>query len=177
MRASGYELKVPKGTAATLEARLTDSEPTERTALNWYTVRSGESLLTIARKLRVSKADLAEANYLSATARVAPGQRLVIPRAPASLLAARPDRPVPLAESRQIAPASDFASNAPETGPSPQARLIYKVKRGDTLGSIANLFKTSVASLRKWNGLRTSHIAPGDRLTIFSSVTRTAQNR
>ncbi len=56
---------------------------------------------------------------------------------------------------------------APVPGQSPQARLIYRVKRGDTLASIASLFKTSVASLRKWNGLHTSNIAPGDRLTIL----------
>ena len=32
---------------------------------NWHTVRPGETLATIARKLRVNRADLAEANYLS----------------------------------------------------------------------------------------------------------------
>jgi hypothetical protein len=37
-------------------------------------VKSGETLLTIARKLRVSRGDLAEANYLSVKARVRPGR-------------------------------------------------------------------------------------------------------
>jgi len=177
VRASGYELKVPTGTAGDLQNRLADSDASDRTALNWYVVKPGDSLLTVARKLRVSRADLAEANYLTVTSRVAAGQRLIIPRAPATLLAARPDRPVPLAESRQVATASDFAVNAPDAGQSPQARLIYRVKRGDTLSSIAALFKTTVASLRKWNSLGTSHIAPGDRLTIFRAASRTAQNR
>jgi membrane-bound lytic murein transglycosylase D len=170
VRASGYELKVPKGTADDLRSRLDESEPSERTALNWYVVRPGESLGTVARKLRVSRTDLAEANYVSVRAPIRTGQKLVIPRAPASLMAARPDRPVPVAESRQVAPAANLAAATAATPtPSPQTRLVYRVKRGDTLASIANLFKTSVASLRKWNGLRTSHIVPGDRLTIFKA--------
>jgi membrane-bound lytic murein transglycosylase D len=167
VRASGYELKVPKGSAGALEARLADSDPSERTALNWYVVRRGESLTTIARKLAVKKTDLAEANYLSVKSRVLPGQRLVIPRAPTTLLAAQPSRPVPVAESLPLASASDLAIDTPDAQESPETRLIYRVKRGDTLSSIASLFKTSVASLRRWNGLRTTRISVGDRLTIF----------
>jgi len=168
VRASGYALKVPTGTAGDLRSRLDDSEPSERAALNWYVVKPGDSLLTVARKLRVSRTDLAEANYIGVRTPIWPGQKLVIPRPPASLLAARPERPVPVAESRQVAPAENLATATAATpAPSPQTRLTYRVKRGDTLASIADLFKTSVASLRKWNGLHTSHIAPGDRLTIF----------
>ena len=170
VRASGYALKVPRGTAGDLRSRLEESEPSERTALNWYVVRPGESLVTVARKLRVSRTDLAEANYIGVRAPIRPGQKLVIPRAPGTLMAARPDRPVPVAESRQVASAENLAAATAATPtPSPQTRLVYRVKRGDTLASIANLFKTSVASLRKWNGLNTSHIVPGDRLTIFKA--------
>ena len=43
-------------------------------SLKWYTVKHGDTLPTIARKLNVSKADLAEANYLSGNARVTPGR-------------------------------------------------------------------------------------------------------
>ena len=44
--------------------------PTALAPLNWHVVKRGETLLTIARKLKVSRADLAEANYLSTRARV-----------------------------------------------------------------------------------------------------------
>jgi membrane-bound lytic murein transglycosylase D len=178
VRASGYELKVPKGAAPTLEARLAESDPAERASLNWYTAKRGETLTTIARKLAVKKTDLAEANYLSVKARVLPGQRLIIPRAPTTLLAAQPSRPVPVAESRQVASAEDLAIETPDAHETPgTSRLVYRVKRGDTLGSIANLFKTTVASLRRWNGLRTNRIAIGDRLTIIRSASTSARNR
>jgi len=45
-------------------------------------------------------------------------------------------------------------------------KVSYEVKRGDTLASIARLYKTTVASLRKWNPL-----LPGDRLTAGQHLT------
>jgi membrane-bound lytic murein transglycosylase D len=168
VRADGYELRVPTGSGDLLLARLERSAPDDRTALNWYAVRRGETLGTIAQKLKVSRADLAEANYLSPQARVTPGQRLVIPRAPAVLMAARPDRPVPVTESRRALRDTEAVSDAPNARRSEHVRLIYEVKQGDTLSSIARLFQTTVASLRMWNQLSSTRINAGDRLTIFT---------
>jgi membrane-bound lytic murein transglycosylase D len=176
LRSSEYELKVPHGSAALLQARLEIAPPGDRAALNWYTVRRGESLTTVARKLRVSKTELAAANYLSTRARITTGQKLVIPRPPAVLMAAQPKRSAPVAESRRAA-ADARPQGAPTASQSGDARLIYRVKRGDTLSSIARLFKTSVASLRLWNQLRSNTINVGDRLTIFTSAGRTASAR
>jgi membrane-bound lytic murein transglycosylase D len=174
VRADAYTLNVPEGTAERVTSRLEWVPPAERAALNWYTVRRGESLQTIARKLRVSRGELAAANYLSVRAPVRAGQQLVIPRAPATLMAARPDRPVPLAESRRVAASGALVSDAPSARQSKDARLIYQVKRGDTLSSIARVFQTSVASLRRWNHLAGNHISVGDRLLIFTSGGRRA---
>ena len=76
----------------------------EFTALQWHTVERGETLQSVANKLKVRRTDLAEANYLSAKARVKPGQRLVIPRAPTTLLAAQADRPEPVVAKAAPAP-------------------------------------------------------------------------
>jgi membrane-bound lytic murein transglycosylase D len=170
VRSGTYALNVPEGTADAIQSRVERMLPAERTALNWYTVRPGESLQTVARKLRVSRTDLAQANYLATISRLRPGQQLVIPRPPATLMAARPDRPVPLAESRRVAGSAGLVADAPSAAQSKDARLIYQVKRGDTLSSIARVFRTSVASLRLWNHLASSHVSPGDRLMIFTKV-------
>ena len=69
-----YELKVPAGTAEQCHRAAGRSADGDLASLKWYTVKRGETLPLIAKKLRVSKADLAEANYLPATARVAPGR-------------------------------------------------------------------------------------------------------
>ncbi len=171
VKSSDYTLNVPEGTAATVNARVQHMPPAEGTALNWYTVRSGDSLQTIARKLRVSRTDLAEANYLRTAAPVRPGQRLVIPRPPATLMAARPDRPVPVAESRRVAAGAGL-TGAPSAAQSKDARLIYEVKQGDTLSSIARGFRTTVAALRSWNHLASSRVSAGDRLMILTPASR-----
>ena len=159
-----YEVKVPVGTADRLATRLASAPTSDLGALNWYTVKSGETLTTVARKLRVARVDLAEANHLSVRSRIRPGQDLIIPRAPATLMAARADRPAPATvASRAISgPAAvSTGGRAAENRP-----VTYRVKRGDTLSSIARLFDTTVARLRSLNRLRTNHLAVGDRLTV-----------
>jgi membrane-bound lytic murein transglycosylase D len=94
---------------------------------------------------------------------------LIIPRAPALLLASLPDSDVPAVERRPTADVAAISNPAPEAAPATAASLTYRVKRGDTLFSIAKLFRTSVASLKTWNGLRTNSIKVGQRLTIFTS--------
>jgi membrane-bound lytic murein transglycosylase D len=160
-----YEVKVPVGTAEKLSARLASSPSSDLGALNWYTVKRGETLAAVARKLRVSRADLAEANHLGVSSRIRPGQDLIIPRAPATLLAARTDRPAPATvASRAISGPAPVAAAVASSGES--RPVTYRVKRGDTLFSIARLFDTTVAKLRSLNRLTSNRIAVGDRLTV-----------
>ena len=165
-----YELKVPVGAADVLRVRLEDADAGDMAALQWYTVRRGETLQSIARRLGVSRANLAEANYLSVRARVSAGQKLIIPAAPTLLLAASADRPVPVAASRSVVPPDAVPATAPasEEG-SNRIRLVYQVRRGDTLSSVARLFRTSVAAIKRWNGLRSDRLKTGSRLTVFAA--------
>ena len=119
--------------------------------MKWYTVKRGETLLNVSRKFGVSRAELAEANNLKVKAAVHAGQELIIPRAPTTMVAARAERAAPKAvASRSLASSAE----APEGARSTQARPItYRVKRGDTLSSIAELFDTTVAKIKSWNRL------------------------
>jgi membrane-bound lytic murein transglycosylase D len=165
-----YEVKVPIGTAGRLNARLAEASPADFTALKWYTVRKGETLLMVARKFGVSRNDVAEANNLSVKVRLRPGQDLIIPRAPATLLAARTERTAPTeVASRSLASAAQ--TPAPAKGQQ-VTQITYRVRRGDTLFSIAQLFDTTVARIKSWNGLRGNTIAPGARLKILANRTR-----
>ena len=157
-----FELKVPAGTGDRFESRLADATPADLNALKWYTVKSGETLSTIARKLGVSRTDLAEANSLSVKSRVRGGQELIIPRAPATLLASRTERTAPAELASR--PVSGNAT-IPDA-PAHSRTIVYKVKRGDTLFSIAELFDTTVAKLKTWNQLHTNALAIGTRLKI-----------
>jgi len=169
VRYPDYQLKVPRGTGEALAAKLSDNGDVQMASLKWHTVKKGETLNTIARKLRVSRTDLAEANYLSSKARVQPGQNLIIPVEPSALLAGRPDRPAAVTASRPVVPAGTVVAEA--TSPE-RVRIVYQVKRGDTLSSVARLFKTTVASLKLWNHLRTDQLVAGARLTVFKAKPR-----
>jgi membrane-bound lytic murein transglycosylase D len=163
---SEYELKVPVGTAGLLTGRLATATTSDLGALKWYTVRRGETLATIARKFRVSRVDLAEANNLSASSRLRASQNLIIPVYPTTLLAARTERTAPSAvASRSISGPASIAEV--ERAPSPRP-VTYRVKRGDTLFSIAQLFNTTVERIKSLNRLRSNRIGVGDRLTVHS---------
>jgi membrane-bound lytic murein transglycosylase D len=170
VRATDYTMTVPKGTSSQILAALATAEPEELASFNRYTVKKGETIQAIAKKLKVSRTDLAEANYLSTKARLDAGQQLIIPRAPTTMLAARTDTPAPVTESRSVdavvasnvrPPAVQSASAASNV-----TRITHRVKRGETLFSIARLYQTTVAALKQWNRISGNAIQTGQRLTI-----------
>lgn len=166
IRYDDYEIKVPTGTGEQFRSRLASASADEMNTLKWHGVRRGETLATIARKLRVSTSELAAANNLSTKSRVRAGQSLIIPRLPTTLLATGAERAAPaVAAARPVSgtatmPAVSRASAA-TTAPT-----YYKVKRGDTLFKIARLFNTTVDKIKSWNRLRGSAIMPGTRLLV-----------
>jgi membrane-bound lytic murein transglycosylase D len=177
VRATDYTLTVPQGTGARILAAMGTAEPEDLVSFNRYTVKKGETIQTIAKKLKVSRTDLAEANYLSTKARLDAGQQLIIPRAPTTMLAARTDTPAPVAESRSVDAVAASNVRPPvvqnASAASGVTRLTHKVRRGETLFSIANLYQTTVAALKQWNRISGSAIKIGQRLTILRSGSAT----
>jgi membrane-bound lytic murein transglycosylase D len=57
-----------------------------------------------------------------------------------------------------------------ETGGSGEQRVIHKVKNGETLSSIASKHRTTVANIKRWNGLKSNTIHVGQRLYIYGSA-------
>ena len=160
---------MPAGTADVVHAQLQDAATVDLASLKWYTVKKGETLATIARKLRVSRTDLAEANYLKTTR--ADRRRSEADGAARAtvLMAARTDRPVPVADSRTLA-AVDAVVPAADSGPTDRVKVLYQVKQGDTLSSIARVFRTTVAvAARRGIGIAGTRITAGERLTIYTA--------
>src|SRR5262249_8986095 len=143
------------------------ASPADFSTFKWYTAKKGETLLTVGRRFGVSRAEVAEANNLSVKSKLRTGQELMIPRAPATILAARTERAAPgVVASRSIA--------APAATPAvaqahPVRTTTYTVKKGDTLSSIAQLFDTTVAKIKSWNQLSSNTLKPGARLKILTS--------
>ena len=164
------------GTAEVINARMAEVSAEELAPLNLHTVKKGETLLSISKKLKVSRADLAEANYLSTKATLKAGQQLIIPRAPTLLLAANTE-PAAAVEVSAVSASGPSAPDAVPAAAPPSAaamridsapqKVIHRVRRGDTLYSIAKRYDTTVAELKAWNRLRSNSIQIGQRLTIL----------
>lgn len=161
-----YELKIPVGTGEQFRARLAAAGPDDLATLNWHIVKRGESLTTIARKLKVNRTELAQANGLSTNARVRIGQKLVVPRVPATLLATRTERAAPAVAASRPVSGTGSVPDAVRASNARPAPTYYRVKRGDTLSKIARLFNTSVEKIKTWNSLRSNTITVGTRLVI-----------
>ena len=74
-----YELRVPVGTSIDIARHIDESAGQDLVSLTRYTVKSGDTLAAVARKLHISRSDLAEANFLSVNAQLAAGQQLMVP--------------------------------------------------------------------------------------------------
>jgi membrane-bound lytic murein transglycosylase D len=166
-RGGTYPLRVPLGMGEMVRDRTLFSAEDMPDPFSIYKVRRGETIASIAKRLGVRRADLAAANYLSVRAGLRTGQELIIPRPPS--LSGSPD--VRLARNTSSA-ADDARPAVVQTGPRPASRtsdptrLVHQVKRGETLASIARLYRTNVTSLRQMNHLSGSMIKVGQRLRV-----------
>ena len=169
VRDDSYDLKVPVGSADIVLARLGEYAPADLATLNYYSVRRGETITTIAKKLKVNRTDLAEANYLKPTSKLSIGQQLMVPRETTVLLAARSERADPAAESRTTRADTVVPAVAPASVNSDLVKTYYRVRNGDTLAAIARAFNTTVAAIKRWNRIEGSTIRTGDRLTVYTA--------
>jgi membrane-bound lytic murein transglycosylase D len=144
---ASHELKVPVGTAPTIARQLASAEALF-VKFPMHTVKRGETVTTIARRYRVSVAELRAANDLTSRSKLRVSQTLMIPQRPAAGL------PTAVARATQT------------TTPPMAAPVTHRVQRGDTLYSIARRYDTTVASLKQANRLRSNTINVGDRLMI-----------
>lgn len=130
-------LYVPQAKAA---AKVPDSSPTPARAGTRlvYVVKRGDTLWDIARAYGVSHHDIKRWNG-KRSSRLSVGQRLVI-----------------MAPGRGDSSSSGGASQ----------KVVYLVRRGDTLWDISRRFNVTTRQLKRWNNLTNSYITPGDRLTV-----------
>jgi membrane-bound lytic murein transglycosylase D len=144
-----HALKVPIGTAPTLQSRIDTADPSLFVRFDFHTVKRGDTLSAIARRYGIKLADLYAANNLPSS-RLQINQTLTIPN---RIAAGLPTAPRAAASTTQTATVA--------SGP-----VTYRVRRGDTLIGIARQFSTTVAQLKTLNRLSGDRIKAGDQLTV-----------
>ncbi len=136
-----------------------------------HTVRKGEHLGSIAKKYGVSTSALARANRLKNANIIEIGDRLIIPgrssSRSSSVLAIAdqdaepladfriPEPPPPPVKPEPIAPLPAITDSVPTlttvTSSKPRGVVAYRMERGDTLDSVANMFSTTTENIRALN--------------------------
>jgi LysM repeat protein len=105
-----------------------------------YTVKSGDSLWSIAKKNHLTVAELTAANNLMVSASVRPGQKLVIPaKAPG---AATTTAAAPAKSGKTAAGAATKSADVPTANAARATGdgVKHVVKSGETLGTIARIY-------------------------------------
>src|SRR6202165_1186252 len=132
-----FELHLPPGTAQKFSAEIADIPPDKWVSWRRHRVETGETLMSIAKKYRVTAAAIADANSLERGAGLSAGEKLIIPAA------------APQSETKR--------------------RLVsYRVRRGETLGGIADRFSVDTEDILKWNSLKTTRVGRGMVLRIYT---------
>jgi len=150
-----YSLRVPPGYGAKTLASLENISrwiPPEATYVVHY-VRRGETLSTIAQRYRTTVSAIARLNRLRSLHLIRPGQRLKVPSR-SGYLSSRPS-------SMSLTKEGE--------------KLVYIVKRGDSLYRIARAFNTSVKRIKQMNNLSSNVLRVGQKLTIQEGIPGGAQ--
>jgi len=142
-----FELHLPAGTAGKFQTAVAAIPVDKRVWWRYHKVQAGESLAAIARTYHTTPQAIAAANELgmgSGNDALVPDARLIIPIAPGK--------------------AADVSTYA-------RATTRYKVRKGDTVESVAENFGVSEKMVRGWNHLKGSSLAGRKILYIHLPVT------
>jgi membrane-bound lytic murein transglycosylase D len=150
-----YLLKIPVGLSEQILASvdaLPRYIPEAASYVNHY-VRRGETLSEIAERYRTSVRAIARLTGLRSVNFIRPGQRLKIPVRGGS---SQYSSPPPLIKEGE--------------------KLIYVVRRGDSLYKIAGAYNTSIQKIKDDNNLTTNNLDVGQKIVIQSGKPEGAVN-
>ena len=149
---TAYKLKLPIGKKDQFEKQYAALPESKRFAPQYIThrVRSGENLGTISRKYNVSIHDIAGVNKIKNRHKIKVGQVLTIPVRGATKVS---------------------YSSVNTTRPSGTTKETYIVKKGDTLGQIADNYRIQARQIRSWNGIKYGeYIHPGQKIILWVKI-------
>jgi len=144
-----YQLKVPLGKADLLKKRLANLPKDRKVQVRHHKVKRGETLGLIAQRYRSSVTAIAQVNRIRNVHRLREGQDLLIPLAGGYSVAS---------SARSVKPTSQ------------QLPATHKVRRGETLGLIAQRYRSSVTAIAQANQIQDVHrLREGQDLLIPSA--------
>jgi membrane-bound lytic murein transglycosylase D len=180
-----YAYRTKAGIASESMAQMVSSTYRES---ELYTVKSGETVASIAKKFNMTTAELRSLNGLKKNY-VKPKKKILVYTKPAK--GKTPDagttstyvpQPVPRDTAEKVTamatPAeSETTKPAPPTNkPAETPKTVHVVKSGESLGSIATKYNCTVAQLMQWNNLDEQKILVGQKIKVVSTGSASASN-
>jgi membrane-bound lytic murein transglycosylase D len=140
-----FDLKLPAGTTEKYQAAIAAIPVDKRVWWRYYKVAPGDTLQSVAKRYRTTAAAITDANNLEG-AELAPESKLILPIAP----------------GRSLDDLEHMAFSKRATR--------YRVRKGDTVLSVADDFGVPPSRLRKWNHLKGNELRKGRALLIYRPV-------
>ena len=157
-----HYLLLPKSKVEKFNEGLAKLSDKERLSWQRYKIKSGDSLIKIAKKFHTTPELVAKVNNIKGT-QIRAGKHLLIPVAAQAL-----DDYILSAESRLAKTQSKKQQGI---------KITHKVKSGDTLWDIARKYRVSSKSIAKWNGMAPrDFIKPGQNLVIWQKAKMTTSS-
>lgn len=148
-----HKLLLPIDKVETFSTELAKTDSSQR--LNWvrHKLRSGDSLLRLAKKYHTTSDIISKVNELKSNVIIA-GEHLIIPVALKSLDS------YSLSQEQRLAKTQSRKRGA--------YKLNYTVKNGDTFWDLSREYKVNLRQLAKWNGMApTDTLRPGKKLVVW----------
>ncbi len=147
-----YEIKIPFGQQELFLRNFEALQPEQKFQFKTHIVKRGDTLSKIAKLYRVETEPMLEINRMKRTSRLSKGMNLLIP--------------IPLTQEIKPPVIAKKMVN-PQDQSSSTKEIIYTIKRGDSLWSIANEMGVNIGALSRWNNLHPEKkLIPGDKLKI-----------
>ena len=185
----GYVLRIPPGSVGGFKERYAAIPDSQKRDWIVHTIRRGETVGAIAARYGIPTGIILETNRLAAARKLSVGKTLVIPVPKGSTryasLVAASARTEPGSGRRsahlarrgggrtRVAHALAAAAREVPVDASKKAKLIYTVKKNDTLGHVAEWYACRAANIRNWNDIPYGRpIHSGQRLIVWVDKTQ-----
>jgi len=129
-----YDLHVPAGSSKKYQTAIASIPPDMRVWWRLHKVEGGETLMSVARRYHTTALAIAETNQVDAESELEAGTQLIIPIAPGR-------------------------HGAGESQTYAKRLTVYRVRKGDTVQTVADNLGVPPAVIRRWNRLKGDSLA------------------
>jgi membrane-bound lytic murein transglycosylase D len=160
---SNVRLYLPQGTTQLFNDYYATIPDDKKVKWYAYKVKRGDNIQIVSRRFKVSSEAVREINRLRKDSRIIAGHILYIP-----IPANTPNNEIPQIIETTASIKNEERTVKKTATDSHGSKVKYKVKKGDTISEIAEMFDVSIEEIGDWNSLSHSQIQYGQILTIYT---------